>query len=46
MEPSSFVLEAAETQEVELSLIMPVSATVEKKYTGRIVILRLPRAIW
>ncbi len=41
-----FVLEAADVQEVELSLIMPVSATVEKKYTGRIVILRLPRAIW
>ncbi len=46
VEPSSFILEAADMQEVELSLIMPVSATVEKKYTGRIVILRLPRAIW
>ena len=43
---SSFALEAGETAEVDFVLTMPASIPPEKKYSGRIIVLRLPRAIW
>ena len=46
VEPSSLSLEAGETAEVEFRLNMPASATPEKKYSGKIIVLRLPKAIW
>ena len=46
VEPSSLTLEAGETKEVEFSLTMPASAPVEKKYTGKVFVLRLPLRIW
>jgi len=47
VEPSSsFALEAGETQEVDFRLTMPASIQPEKKFTGKIIVLRLPRAIW
>ena len=46
VEPGSLTLEAGETAEVEFRLTMPASATPEKKYTGKVIVLRLPKAIW
>ena len=46
IEPSSFSLEAGESQEVDFRLLMPASATPEKKYSGKVIVLRLPKAIW
>lgn len=44
--PSSISLEPGETAEIELGLTMPASATPEKKYTGRVFILRLPKRLF
>jgi hypothetical protein len=38
----SFELKAGKTQDVDFKLMMPASATVGKKFTGRIIILKLP----
>jgi len=46
VEPDSFTLEAGEKQEIELELTMPASAEPEKKFTGRIIILQLPKRLW
>ncbi len=46
VEPSSFTLEEGESQDIVLRLTMPASAEPEKKFTGRVIILRLPRALW
>ena len=46
VEPSSLSLEAGEAGEVEFQLSMPPSVTPEKKFTGKIIVLRLPKAIW
>ena len=46
VEPSSFTLEEGESQDVELTLTMPASAEPEKKFSGRVFILRLPKALW
>ena len=46
VEPTSLSLEPGETAEVEFRLTMPASATPEKKYSGKVIVLRLPRAIW
>ena len=46
VEPSSLTLEAGETAEVRFQLKMPASVPPEQKYTGKVIILRLPRAIW
>jgi hypothetical protein len=46
VEPSSLNLEPGESAEVELELTMPASATPEKKYTGRVFILRLPKRLF
>lgn len=46
VEPKSFTLEAGERQEIELELTMPASAEPEKKFTGRVIILRLPKRLW
>jgi hypothetical protein len=42
VEPTSFNLEPGESQEVEFRLVMPSSAEPEKKYTGKVIILRFP----
>lgn len=44
--PSSITLEPGETVEVDFRLTMPASATPEKKYTGRVFILRLPKRLF
>ena len=46
VEPSSFTLEPGESIEVEFRLTMPASIQPEKKFSGKVIILRLPRAIW
>ena len=46
VEPSSVSLEPGETAEVDLELTMPASATPEKKYTGKVFILRLPKRLF
>ena len=46
MEPGSLAIEPGETKEVDFRLTMPASAPVEKKYSGKVFILRLPRRIW
>lgn len=40
--PSSLTLEPGETKEVNFQLNMPASAPPEKKYSGKIFVLRLP----
>ena len=44
--PTSLTLEPGDSQDIELSLTMPASATPEKKFTGWVFILRLPKAFW
>ena len=44
--PSSVTLEPGEKAEVDFVLTMPVSAPVEKKYTGKVFVLRLPLRLW
>ncbi len=46
VEPSSLTLEEGESQDIELTLTMPASAEPEKKFSGRVIILRLPKALW
>jgi len=46
VEPGSLTLEGGETKEVRFRLTMPVSAPVEKKYSGKVFVLRLPRRLW
>jgi hypothetical protein len=46
VEPSSLTLEEGESQDIRLQLTMPASATPEKKFSGRVFILRLPKAVW
>ena len=46
VEPSSLTLEVGETKEVEFFLTMPASAPPEKKYTGKVFVLRLPLRLW
>ena len=46
IEPSSFTLEAGKSQDVNFLLTMPASVTPEKKYSGKVIILRLPKSIW
>ncbi len=44
--PSSYILEAGETVEIKLAIFIPESATPEQKFTGRVIILRLPKRLW
>jgi len=44
--PSSVSLEPGESREIELELTMPASVTPEKKFTGRVFILRLPKRLF
>ena len=46
VEPKSCTLEEGESQDIELELTMPASAEPEKKFSGRVFILRLPKALW
>ena len=46
IEPSSFSLEPGESAEVDFKMQMPASATPEKKYTGKVIVLRLPKAFY
>lgn len=46
IEPSSFTLETGETREVDFRLTMPASIEPEKKYTGKVIVLRLPKRAW
>ena len=46
VDPGSVSLEPGETAEVEFSLTMPASAPPEKKYTGKVFILRLPKRLF
>jgi hypothetical protein len=44
--PGSISLEPGEKVEVDFDLSMPVSATPEKKYTGKVFVLRLPKRLF
>jgi hypothetical protein len=44
--PSSLTLEPGETVEVKFRLTMPASAPPEKKFTGRVFVLRLPKRLF
>ena len=44
--PKSVTLEPGESAEVNFRLTMPISATPEKRYTGKVFILRLPKRLW
>ena len=44
--PESVSLEPGEKVEVDFDLSMPVSATPEKKYTGKVFVLRLPKRLF
>ena len=46
VQPGSVTIEPGETKEVNFRLTMPASAPVEKKYTGKVFILRLPLRLW
>ena len=46
VQPGSLTIEPGETKEVDFELTMPASAPVEKKYTGKVFILRLPKRLW
>ena len=46
IDPASFSLEPGESQNVKLRLTMPATAEPEKKFSGRVIILRLPKTIW
>lgn len=46
VQPGSLTIEPGETKEVKFRLTMPASAPVEKKYTGKVFILRLPLRLW
>lgn len=45
IDPSSFTLAPGKKQEVKLRLSMPDSATPEKTFTGRVIVLRLPKGL-
>lgn len=46
VEPNSFTLEKGEKRDIRLRLTMPDSAPTGKKFTGRVVILHLPKRLW
>jgi len=46
VQPGSLTIEPGETKEVDFELTMPASAPVEKKYTGKVFVLRLPLGLW
>jgi hypothetical protein len=46
IEPNSFSLKQGESQDIRLTLGMPASATLEKKFSGRVIILRFPKRPW
>jgi len=46
VEPGSLTLEVGETEEVKFRLTMPASAPPERKYSGRVFILRLPMRLF
>lgn len=46
LESKSVTLEPGESAEVDFRLTMPVSATPERKYTGKVFVLRLPKGLW
>ena len=46
VEPGSLTIEPGETKEVDFDLAMPASAPVDKKYTGKVFVLRLPRRLF
>ncbi|MFC1958957.1 hypothetical protein ACFLV6_03500 [Chloroflexota bacterium] len=43
---SSFTLEGEQALELNLNIYIPESSTPGQKFTGRIFILRIPRAMW
>ena len=43
VQPKSFTIAEGATQEVKFSLTMPKSADPEKKFSGRVLVLRLPK---
>lgn len=45
-EPHSFELQPGETVEVKFQLTMPASATPGRKYSGKVLIFRLPQRLW
>ena len=46
VEPGSLTLEVGETKEVNFQLTMPASAPPERKYSGRVFVLRLPMRLF
>jgi len=46
VEPGSVSLEPGERAEVDFSLTMPALAPVNKKYSGKVFVLRLPKRLW
>ena len=46
VDPNSVAVAPGTQQEVKLRLSMPDSATPEKTFTGRVIVLRLPKALF
>jgi len=46
VQPDSLTIEPGETKEVNFRLTMPASAPVDKKYSGKVFVLRLPLRLW
>lgn len=46
VEPGSLTLKEGETKEVKFRLTMPASATPERKYSGRVFVLRFPQRLF
>jgi hypothetical protein len=44
--PNPFTLEKGERRDIKLTLTMPDSAETGKKFTGKVVILHLPKRLW
>ena len=46
IEPTSVTLEEGERQDIYLRITVPASAEPGQKFTGRVIILRLPKRLW
>ena len=44
--PDSLTLKPGESREIKFQLTMPASATPERKYTGKVFLLRIPQSLW
>ncbi len=46
VEPRSFTLEPGEEQDIIFTISIPASAEPGHKFSGRIIILKLPKSLW